>query len=125
MVEGVVPPFASTFQGKSHEVIQPGEPSYSQPRPETAGRPSFKFIADRVLLATFTVTNNAVSGPGSLDQAILNAEHNPVTDTSKQVIIDQATPAFSLHDRRSIHAARVGSMPDSGWRHNPPRPTGL
>ena len=44
-------------------------------------RPMIEFMEDRVLLATFTVTNNADSGPGSLRQAILNANTAPGTDT--------------------------------------------
>src|SRR5271157_2244983 len=42
---------------------------------------SFELVEDRVLLATFTVTNNADSGPGSLRQAIIdaNATANPTS----------------------------------------------
>ena len=44
-------------------------------------RPMIEFMEDRVLLATFTVTNSADSGPGSLRQAILNANTAPGTGT--------------------------------------------
>ena len=44
-------------------------------------RPMIEVMEDRVLLATFTVTNNADSGPGSLRQAILNANTAPGKDT--------------------------------------------
>ena len=44
-------------------------------------RPMIELMEDRVLLATFTVTNNADSGPGSLRQAILNANTAPGKDT--------------------------------------------
>ena len=44
-------------------------------------RPMIELMEDRVLLATFTVTNNADGGPGSLRQAILNANTTSGTDT--------------------------------------------
>jgi hypothetical protein len=44
-------------------------------------RPMIELMEDRVLLATFTVTNNADGGPGSLRQAILNANTTPGKDT--------------------------------------------
>src|SRR5271165_790374 len=44
-------------------------------------RPMIELMEDRVLLATFTVTNNADGGPGSLRQAILNANTAPGKDT--------------------------------------------
>ena len=44
-------------------------------------RPMIEFMEDRVLLATFTVTNNADSGPGSLRQAINDANPTPGANT--------------------------------------------
>ena len=46
-------------------------------------RPDFELLEDRRLLAplNFLVTNNADSGPGSLRQAILDANNNPGADS--------------------------------------------
>ena len=54
-------------------------------RPPAARRPSFTpwllTLEDRTLPSTFLVTNLADSGPGSLRQAILDANASPGTDT--------------------------------------------
>ena len=39
------------------------------------------FVCDRLLAATFTVTSNADSGPGTLRQALLDAAANGTTPT--------------------------------------------
>ena len=45
-------------------------------------RPDFELLEDRRLLAPlFLVTNNTDGGPGSLRQAILDANSNPGTDS--------------------------------------------
>jgi hypothetical protein len=44
-------------------------------------RPQIDVLEDRLLLSIFTVTNTSDSGPGSLRQAILDANGNPGTDT--------------------------------------------
>ena len=41
----------------------------------------FELLEERLLLSIFTVTNNADSGPGSLRQAIVNADTNKGLDT--------------------------------------------
>ena len=44
-------------------------------------RPDFELLEDRRLLAPFFVTNNTDGGPGSLRQAILDANNAPGADT--------------------------------------------
>src|SRR6266849_8957736 len=44
-------------------------------------RPHLEVLEDRTLLSTLLVTTTADSGPGSLRQAILNANANPGLDT--------------------------------------------
>ena len=53
----------------------------SQSRKRPPVRLSFDLFEERVLLATFTVTSNADSSPGSLRQAILYANTIPGKDT--------------------------------------------
>ena len=57
-------------------------------------RPDLELLEDRRLLAPldFLVTNNTDGGPGSLRQAILNANANPGLDT-----IDFAIPGAGVH----------------------------
>src|SRR5271157_1730375 len=59
-------------------------------------RPMIELMEDRVLLATFTVTNNADGGPGSLRQAILNANTAPGKDTINFNIGVGAISEFAL-----------------------------
>jgi len=56
--------------------------------------PSFSalLVSGHVLAATFTVTNTNDSGPGSLRQAILDANGNPGLDT-----IQFAIPGPGVH----------------------------
>ena len=63
---------------KSFKWVSPHIRSRGRKRPANL---SFELVEDRVLLATFTVTNNADSGPGSLRQAILYANTIPGKDT--------------------------------------------
>src|SRR5689334_14761365 len=58
----------------------------SMNRPDKGGRPRFSRLClepleDRQLLSTFLVTNTNDLGPGSLRQAILDANANPGLDT--------------------------------------------
>src|SRR5260370_26054653 len=47
----------------------------------SVGSSHIELLEERWLLSTFTVTNNADSGPGTLRQAILNANTNTGPDT--------------------------------------------
>ena len=61
-------------------------------------RPSIEYLEDRRLLATFMVTNTADGGPGSLRQAILDADGNP----NPPGAVDQIQFNISGSGRRSI-----------------------
>src|SRR5262249_29859807 len=50
------------------------------PRPRRAARLSLEALGDRVVPSTFTVGNLADGGPGSLRQAVLDANANPGAD---------------------------------------------
>src|SRR5262249_41669061 len=50
------------------------------PRPRPAARLSLEALGERIVPSTFTVGNLADSGPGSLRQAVLDANGNPGAD---------------------------------------------
>ena len=60
--------------------VHPPSPNRRAPRPRTV-RPRVQVLEGRVLPSIFTVTNTDDSGPGSLRQAILDANAEPGTDT--------------------------------------------
>src|SRR5262245_11815611 len=68
-----VPKFGHRFAGKSTKgKTRAGRGQY---------RPWLEALEDRTLPSTFTVTNKLDSGPGSLRQAVLDANGNPGSDT--------------------------------------------
>ena len=74
-------------------------------RPATTGRsvrfgPRFELVEDRTLLSTFLVESTVDAGPGSLRQAILDANA-----TSGGDVIDFAIPGDGVH---TIAPSRVG-----------------
>jgi hypothetical protein len=69
-----------TRRHRLHSVLARLFGAIGQP-PDRRARPSLEALEDRCLLAVFTATTVADSGPGSLRQAILDSNANPGADT--------------------------------------------
>jgi len=71
----IVPPESSSMKSRNKKSYR------RKSRRSVSNRHNFQLLEDRRLLATFSVTNTDLSGPGSLPQAIFDANNSLGADT--------------------------------------------
>jgi streptogramin lyase len=90
----------------------PARQSLDRRRSRSALRPRLEVLEDRWLLSTFTVTNNLDSGPGTLRQAILDANSQPGPNTINFNIATGAAGEIALPASGNSGPQGIGLGPD-------------